>query len=66
MKKNIWSRNVQGRDLTFVNEAFDKINKYNKGFLNGGRTSDNLFILNDLDERQLSLGRALYVCFVDF
>ena len=54
------------RRLPFVNEAFDEIDKYNNGFLNGSRTSDNLFILNGLVERQLSLGRALYVCFVDF
>ena len=54
------------RQLTFVNEAFDEIDKYNNGFLNGSCTSDNLFILNGLVERQLSLGRDLYVCFVNF
>ena len=54
------------RRLAFVNEAFDEIDKYNNGFLNGSRTSDNLFILNGLVERQLSLGSTLYVCFVDF
>ena len=54
------------RRSTFVNEAFDEIDKHNNGFLNGSRTSDNLLILNGLVERQLSLGRALYVCFVDF
>ena len=54
------------RRITFVNEAFDETDKYNNGFLNGCRTSDNLLILNGLVERQLSLGRALYVCFVDF
>ena len=54
------------RQLTFVNEAFDEFDKYNNRFLNGSRTSDNLFIFNGLVERQLFLGRALYVCFVDF
>ena len=52
--------------LTFVNEAFDEIVKYNNGFLGGNRTSDNLFILNGLVERQLSLGKELYVCYIDF
>ena len=52
--------------LTFVNEAFDKIDKYNNGFLSGNLTSDNLFILNGLVERQLSLGKELYVCYIDF
>ena len=52
--------------LTFVNEAFDEIDKYNNGFFGGNRTSDNLFILNGLVERQLSLGKELYVCYIDF
>ena len=52
--------------LAFVNEAFDEIDKYNNGFLGGNRTSDNLFILNGLVERQLSLGKKLYVCYIDF
>ena len=54
------------RRLAFVNEAFDEIDKYNNGFLNGSRTSDTLFILNSLVEGQLSLGRELNACFVDF
>lgn len=44
----------------------NKVDKYNGGFLNGSRTSDNLFILNGLIHRQLILGRSLFVCFVDF
>ena len=50
--------------LMFVNEAFDEIDKYNNRFLGGNRTSDNLFILNCLVERQLSLGKELYVCYI--
>ena len=30
------------------------------------RTSDNMFIVNGLIERQLALGKPLFVCFVDF
>ena len=43
-----------------------KLTNFDNGFLNGSRTSDNLFILNGLVERQLSMGRAWYICFVDF
>ena len=50
----------------FVNEAFSKIDPKNGGFLKGKRTTDNIFILTSLIQRQLSLGKPLYVCFVDF
>ena len=52
--------------FSFIDEAFDEIDRYNGGFLRGSRTSDNMFILNGLIERQLVLGRSLFVCFVDF
>ena len=52
--------------LQFFNEAFDKIDESNGGFLKGRRTSDNIFILNGLIQKQLLLGQSLYVCFVDF
>ena len=54
------------RRLEFVSEAFNKNDRYNGGFLKGSRTSDNIFILNGLIERQLSLGQPLIVCHVDF
>ena len=50
----------------FVNEAFNFIDKNNGGFLQGKRTTDNIFILFGLIQRQLSLNKPLYVCFVDF
>ena len=50
----------------FINEAFDKVDRHNGGFLRGKRTTDNIFILTSLIQRQLSLGKPLYVCFVDF
>ena len=52
--------------LYFVNEAFDDVDRYNGGFLCDSRTSDNLFIINGLIERQLALGKSFFVCFVDF
>ena len=56
---------VQQR-LEFINEAFDRTDKYNGGFLKGSRTSDNIYILQSLIERQINLGQSLIVCFVDF
>ena len=46
--------------------AFAKVDETNGGFLKGRRTSDNIFILNGIIQKQLLLGRRLYVCFVDF
>ena len=54
------------RRLSFANDAFDKKDKYNGGFLAGCRTADNIFILQGLVKRQLSIGSNLVVCFVDF
>ena len=52
--------------LQFFNEAFDKIDESNGGFLKGRRTSDNIFIIKGLIQKQLLLGKRLYVCFVEF
>ena len=54
------------RRLTFVNDTFDGTDRYNGGFLHGSLTSDNLFVLNGLIEKQMLLGKSLLVCFVDF
>ena len=52
--------------LSFANEAFDKRDLFNGGFLTGCRTSDNIFVFHDLIQRHLSIGSTLVVCFVDF
>ena len=52
--------------INFVNEAYRKVDKYNGGFLKGARTSDNMFIINGLVQRQLNIGQNLFVCFIDF
>ena len=54
------------RRLSFLNEAFDKYDKFNGGYMKDTRTTDNLFILNGLIQSQLTLGKSLFVCFVDF
>ena len=62
--KDIW--NIVYRRLSFANEAFDKTDEFNGGFLPGCRTADNIFILQGLVQRQLCIGSSLVVCFVDF
>ena len=52
--------------LSFVNDAFMRVDENNGGFLPGRRTSDNLFIINGLIQRQILLGKSLVLCFVDF
>ena len=54
------------RRLAFVNEAFECYDRYINGFLEWNRTSDNLFVLNALVEKQLVLSKRLYVNFIDF
>ena len=58
------------RRLSFVNEAFCKVDEHKVcvggGGLNGRRASDNLFIVTGLAQRQLLLENKLYLCFIDF
>ena len=50
------------RRLSFVNEAFEEIDKYNGGVLHDSLTSNDLFVLNGLIDKQLVLGNHnLYV-----
>ena len=52
--------------ITFVNEAFNINDKYNGGFVKGSQTQDNLLILTSCIQKQVCLGKKLYVGFVDF
>ena len=52
--------------ITFINESFQKTDRYNGGFLKGARTQDNMFIITSCIQKQLCLGKNLYVAFVDF
>ena len=54
------------RRLAFVNEAFAAHDRYNNAFLEGNRTSDNLFVLTGLVEKQLTINKCLYVYYIDF
>ena len=50
----------------FANEAFSIVDRFNGGFLKGSRTSDNIFVLQGLLQRQLCVGKPIFICFVDF
>ena len=52
--------------LQLVCEAFGLQDEYNGGFVKGNKTTDNMFILNSLIQRQILKGDSLIVCFVDF
>ena len=62
--EKIFEITVQKR-LEYVNDAFRKTDRYNEGFLKRSRTTDCLFILNELIERQLHMEQSLIVCRVD-
>ena len=52
--------------LSFLNEALDRYDKWNGGYLKNIRTADNMFILNGAIQKQLILRKPLYIWFVDF
>ena len=52
--------------ISFINEAFQKIDRFNGGFLKGSMVQDNLLILTTIIEKQMCLGKPLYFAFVDF
>ncbi len=58
--------NVINNRLEYVDEVFDRDDKFNGGFKKGSRTSDNLFILNGIIEKSRAMKSPLYICFVDF
>ena len=57
---------IFNKRFEFVNEAFNKIDRLNNGFLKGARCGDNMFILQSVISRQLLMGKPLFVVFVDF
>jgi len=52
--------------LIFVGDAFEETDEFNGGFLKGSRTTDNIFILQGLINKQMFLGKPLFLCMVDF
>lgn len=52
--------------IVFAREAFKEDDEFNGGFLKGSRTTDNIFIVLGLIQRQLFLGKPIFICMVDF
>ena len=52
--------------LEFKNEAMNQNDSFQFGFKKNCRTSDNLFLLQSIIEKQKFKQKPLYVCFVDF
>ena len=52
--------------LTFRNIVLDLDDPYQFGFKSNSRTTDNIFILKSLIQKQRFKKKPLYVCFVDF
>ena len=52
--------------MSFANEVYDKIDFYDGDFLADSRTTDGMFILQGLIQRQLCIGNSLVTCFIDF
>ena len=52
--------------LTYRNMVLDLDDKLQFGFKENAITTDNIFILNSMIQRQKIKNKPLYVCFVDF
>ena len=52
--------------LSFKNDACNDNDPFQAGFRSNSRTTDNLFILCAIIDKQRCLSKPLYTCFVDF
>ena len=52
--------------LSFKNEVCNDNDPYQAGFKSNSRTTDNIFILSAIIDKQMYLSKPLYTCFVDF
>ena len=52
--------------LSFKNEVCNDNDPYQAGFKTNSRTTDNIFILCAIIDKQRCLSKRLYTCFVDF
>ena len=52
--------------LSFKNEVCNDNDPYQAGFKSNSRTTDNIFILCAIVDKQRCLSKPLYTCFVDF
>ena len=52
--------------LSFENEVCNENDPYQAGFKSHSRTTDNMFLLCAIIDKQRCLPKPLYTCFVDF
>ena len=52
--------------LVFLTDALNKDDIYNGGFKKGSSTTDNMFVLLSVIQRQKVLGKPLYIAFIDY
>jgi hypothetical protein len=52
--------------INFVNEVFEKNDKYNGGFSKGSMVQDNILTIYGCIHKQLCQGKSLFIAFVDF
>ena len=57
---------IMDNRLTFINDAFQKVDQFNGGFLKDSMTQDNILILTTCIQKQLTLGKPLYIAYIDF
>ena len=57
---------VLNNRLSFKNEVCNDNDPYQAGFKSNSRTTDNIFILCAIIDKQRCLSKPLYTCFVDF
>ena len=64
----IWKlfESILNNRLSFKNEVCNDNDPYQAGFKTNSRTTDNIFILCAIIDKQRCLSKPLYTCFVDF
>ena len=64
----IWKlfESVLNNRLSFKNDVCNNNDPFQVGFRINSRTTDNIFILCAIIDKQMFLSKSLYTCFVDF
>ena len=57
---------VLNNRLSFKNDVCHDNDPFQAGFRSNSRTTDNIFILCAIIDKQRCLSKPLYTCFVDF
>ena len=57
---------IVNKRLVFQSEATNNVDRYQFGFTQGCRTSDNVFIIDSMISYQKSIRKNLFITFIDF